>query len=76
MDDEDADAIIIIIIMLVVIMVIMLFSYLANCSTSPPGGNQVDGLPPAASLSYFYFILNILQIVSDELQILNNFQKY
>ena len=20
------------------------------CSTSPPGGNQVDGLPPAASL--------------------------
>ena len=43
MDNDDAT----IIIMLIVIIVIMLFSYLANCSTSPPGGNQVDGLPPA-----------------------------
>ena len=24
-----------------------LFAYLANCSTSPLGRNQVDGLPPA-----------------------------
>ena len=24
------------------------------CSTSPPGGNQVDGLPPAASLDNFF----------------------
>ena len=24
------------------------------CSTSPPGGNQVDGLPPAASLCQFF----------------------
>ena len=22
------------------------------CSTSPPGGNQVDGLPPASSSEY------------------------
>ncbi len=23
-----------------------------SCSTSPPGGNQVDGLPPAPSIWY------------------------
>ena len=26
-----------------------------SCSTSPPGGNQVDGLPPAFSSSYIQF---------------------
>ena len=25
------------------------------CSTSPPGGNQVDGLPPASSVNFYCF---------------------
>ena len=28
---------------------VRLFVFFTICSTSPPGGNQVDGLPPAAS---------------------------
>ena len=30
------------------------FLFLVICSTSPPGGNQVDGLPPAASFEKNY----------------------
>ena len=31
-------------------IIALTFCFFFICSTSPPGGNQVDGLPPAASL--------------------------
>ena len=46
----------------VVCGVVLLVEEIQICSTSPPGGNQVDGLPPAALKSVGR---ELLQVISD-----------
>ena len=44
-----------------------LFFFFIICSTSPPGGNQVDGLPPAASvLQTTVFIMPMRCLIQTE----------
>ena len=41
-------------------IIALTFCFFLICSTSPPGGNQVDGLPPAASCGGGGFTISLV----------------
>ena len=44
-----------------------------KCSTSPPGGNQVDGLPPASSFKNWDILVSLGAQTQDSSEFMHSF---